>query len=274
MPSRRSIPRIGAIVVSPHGKAAQRSGLRELLGGSRAWHIERGDALTLVRQLPEACVDAIVTDQPYSSGGAFRGDRSATPAAKYVQTGVRVKRPDFPGDTRDQRGYLAWCALWLSECRRVAKPGSPIALFSDWRQLPTVTDALQAGGFVWRGIVPWDKTGQARQCKGRFAAQSEFVVWGSKGAMPIERGVGALPGAYRYPVRLKDKHHLCGKLVELMRELVKICAPGGLVLDPFAGSSSTGVACLAEGYRFLGMEETEAYQAISVSRLVAAAAAS
>ena len=50
-----------------------------------------------------------------------------------------------------------WATLWLSECWRLAKPGAPALVFSDWRQLPAMTDAVQAAGFEWRGIVVWHK---------------------------------------------------------------------------------------------------------------------
>jgi site-specific DNA-methyltransferase (adenine-specific) len=52
-----------------------------------------------------------------------------------------------------------------------------------------------------------------------------------------------------------------------MRQLVKICTPGGTILDPFAGSGSTGVAALAEGYSFTGIEQSAEYAAIARERL-------
>lgn len=57
-----------------------------------------------------------------------------------------------------------------------------------------------------------------------------------------------------------------------MRELVKIAPPGGLVIDPFAGSGTTGVAALREGRRFWGVEKTLEYARIATARLLEAAA--
>ena len=74
--------------------------------------------------------------------------------------------------------FLVWCSLWLAECLRVAKPGAPIAVFSDWRQLATMIDAIQCGGFVFRGVMPWDKTEAVRPRMGGFRSQCEYVVWG------------------------------------------------------------------------------------------------
>jgi DNA modification methylase len=55
-----------------------------------------------------------------------------------------------------------------------------------------------------------------------------------------------------------------------MRELVRIVVPGGLVLDPFAGAGTTGLAALAEGRRFIGIELHPGYAAIARRRLAAA----
>jgi site-specific DNA-methyltransferase (adenine-specific) len=234
-------------------------------------HLHAGDCLAILPTLPDASVDAVVTDPPYNSGGRTFGERQKSPIDKYRQGGTQIERPDFDGDNKDQRGYLHWSALWLGECFRIAKPGAPILLFSDWRQLPITTDALQAGGWTWRGIAVWDKTEGARPTKGRYTAQAEYIVWGSKGNMPLERGVGVLPGVYRYPVKQADKFHLTGKPTPLMVDLLRIVAPGGVVLDPFAGSGTTGVAAVQSGYAFTGIEMSVDYHAIARRRLQEAA---
>ena len=56
---------------------------------------------------------------------------------------------------------------------------------------------------------------------------------------------------FTHRVDPSEKHHQTGKPVPLMRDVVRICEPGGLILDPLAGSGSTGVAGLELGYRFL-----------------------
>ena len=68
-------------------------------------------------------------------------------------------------------------------------------------------------------------------------------------------------------------HHPTVKPVELMRWLCRLVTPpGGLVLDPFAGSGSTGVAAALEGFRFMGIEQEADYAEIARKRIVAAAA--
>jgi len=83
-----------------------------------------GDALAVLRDLPTGSVDALITDPPYSSGGMLRGDRTMSTVAKYVQSDSASRfMADFSGDTRDQRAYGYWLALWLTECLRIVKPG-------------------------------------------------------------------------------------------------------------------------------------------------------
>lgn len=230
----------------------------------------RGDCLPFLESLPNECVDALITDPPYASGGLHIGARQASTSTKYVQSNSNRGFHDFAGDHRDQRSHLRWSILWLSECFRALKPGAPVCLFSDWRQLPTTTDALQAAGFSWRGIAVWDKTEGTRPALGRFRAQCEYIVWGSKGNMPLDRGVGVLPGAIRQVVKTADKHHLTGKPTEVMRQINRICVPSGTILDPFAGSGSTLVAAALDGYEWIGCELSPHYWEVASARLAAA----
>jgi site-specific DNA-methyltransferase (adenine-specific) len=236
----------------------------------------QGDALALLAQLPAGGVDAVMADPPYSSGGAFRGDRAnADLGAKYNGTAGALWRSldHFSGDNRDQRAYAYWSALWLSEALRITAPGGVCMVWTDWRQLPTTTDALQAGGWVWRGIVPWHKPmGSSRPQMGRFGAACEYVVWGSAGPMGAGLDVGCLPGFYQAaPPRVRE--HITQKPLDVMRSLVRICPAGGVVLDPFMGSGTTGVAALNEGRRFIGFELSEHYAAVARERVSTAAMA-
>src|SRR5207247_3917315 len=72
----------------------------------------------------QTCALPILTDPPYSSGGAFRGDRVKETTAKYVSTHSANKEiPAFEGDVRDQRSFSLWTALWSSEAWRVGVEG-------------------------------------------------------------------------------------------------------------------------------------------------------
>lgn len=181
---------------------------------------------------------------------------------KYLQTGSIGRYPEFQGDGRDQHSYLAWSTLWMGRARDVVAPGGILATFSDWRQLPVTTDAIQCAGWIWRGLVPWDKTESSRPQRGRYRNQTEFVAWATNGARPLVGPVAA--GVFRMPVP-HVKHHVAGKPVGLMSGLMAVME--GPILDPFMGSATVGVACLERGVEYLGIEVDQTYFEIACRRL-------
>ncbi len=229
-------------------------------------HLIHGDAIRALCELPDESADALITDPPYSSGATTSRGRAADPQEKYVHHGTLHRFPTFEGDNRDGRSWRFWATLWLTEAYRVLRPGGYALVFTDWRQLPMASDALQAAAFAWRGLVVWDKTeGSRAPHTGYFRHQSEFVLWGTKGRCP--RGSGPFPGVFRIAIKHSDKHHLAGKPTALMRELVRVVPEGGLVVDPFMGSGTTGVAALQAGRRFIGVEISREYFDVATERI-------
>jgi site-specific DNA-methyltransferase (adenine-specific) len=235
-----------------------------VIGNHELW---LGDSLEVLQQIT-ATVDAVVTDPPYSSGGQFRGDRMGSTSSKYQTTENRGIYAEFSGDNRDQRAYAHWCALWLSRCHAMTRQGGLVVAFTDWRQLPTTTDAIQAGGYVWRGLGVWDKTEAARPQKGRYRNQAEYFVWGSAGPMNDEGPCA--PGVFRYSANHEEKHHIAGKPQRLLQDILTLC--GDVVLDPFMGSGTTGVACANLSKRFIGIEINPAHFEVACKRISAIAA--
>lgn len=237
-----------------------------------SWELIHGDALTVLPTLPAAGVDLVVADPPYNSGGRTQSDRTKTSARdKYVSGGGRKGAShvlaDFAGDNRDQRSFTAWLSQLLAHCLRLTRPGGSLLVFTDWRQLPATSDALQAAGWLWRGIVPWRKPIN-RPRLGGFRAECEYVLWGSHGPVDAVAHPVYLPGWYEASQpRGRDRLHITAKPVELLRALIQVCRPGSTVLDPFAGSGSSGVAALAEGRNWIGVELTEHYAEVARRRL-------
>jgi len=232
---------------------------------SEATRLFQGDSLAVLRELPSGHVDAVVTDPPYSSGGQSTAARKADPASKYQTSGTKRTYPPMLGDNKDQRSFLAWAQLWLSECWRISKDGAPLLVFSDWRQVPVMSDAIQAAGWTWRGLIVWDKP-TARPDRGRFRNQAEYVLFATKGR--FERATDrCLPGVYRHSVDAAHKVHLTGKPVSLLRELLEVVKPDGLVLDPFLGGGTTAVACQETGRGCIGIELSEEYFEVARQRL-------
>lgn len=214
-----------------------------------------GDCLEVLPTLEAGSVDGIVTDPPYSSGGAFRGDRTQKTVAKYVNSdsGQADRRSEFSGDTRDQRGFFAWSSLWMAASRWACKPGAVFCCFTDWRQLPVMTDAAQAGGWVWRNLATWWKPG-CRMQKGRFSSSAEYLVYGTNGPHAMD-GERSPQNVFSYPpVAGEDKTHIAEKPVAVCEWAASVAVSGATILDPFLGSGAGAVACVRTGRKFIGIE--------------------
>ena len=229
------------------------------------WSILHGDTLQIIRAFKPQVFDAIITDPPYASGGWKPAEKNRTTNQKYSSMDKENALPDFDGDQKDQRSWTRWMAEWLSDARKACKPGAPVCLFIDWRQYPSITDALQWAGWIWRGCAVWDKM-TSRPQKGRFRQQSEYIVWGSNGPMPVNRPVGCLPGVFRY-ANPQNRIHVTEKPLQLMQDIVKITESGGHILDPFAGSGTTVLAAVLEGYSATGIEMSDVYADLAKERI-------
>lgn len=222
-----------------------------------------GDCLEKLGEIPDGSVDMVLTDPPYSSGGLFAGDRKKDTRTKYTDKDFNgaARFQSFSGDNMDQRSFTEFLRMVLAKCRNKTTPGGICGVFIDWRNLPAATDALQAAGWVWRGVVVWNKGG-SRPVAGRYRNDCEYLPWGTNGPREVimRQGCTILPGCYNVPgVPADKKHHQTEKPVQLLERLIELCPPGGAVLDPFMGSGSTGVACAKTGRNFVGVELDPGY---------------
>ena len=225
-----------------------------------------GDCMSLMMTMPEASYDAVITDPPYASGGLSTTARAQDPRVKYQQSGTRKYYPTFSNDTRDQRTHLMWSVRWMEQALRLTRPGGWLMVFTDWRQLPLTSDALQIAGWTWRGIIPWDKTESCRPQMGLYRNQAEYVLTATHGG--YDKSIKLCPpGVVREPIRPKDKLHLTGKPVPLMEHLMTILPSGSRLLDPFAGSGTTLVAARNKGHTAVGIELSSDYHRIATDRL-------
>ncbi|WP_010584426.1 DNA-methyltransferase [Schlesneria paludicola] len=227
-----------------------------------------GDCHEVFPVLEPGKFSVMLTDPPYCSGAATSSAKTADPVAKYCQNGDAKGRPTFSGDAKDQRSFVAWSVFWMSACRRLLKDGGYGLVFTDWRQLPSVTDAFQAADFTWRGLIAWDKGLSSRSPhKGYARHQCEYLVWGTNGKCRPRADAGPFPGCHHESVRQADKFHIVGKPTELMVKLVEFCPVGESLIDCFAGSGTTLVAAAKSGRYGVGIEREEANCEIAARRL-------
>ncbi len=227
-----------------------------------------GDCLAVLPELEPGSVDAVVTDPPFSSGGAYRGDRTNAALTKYVRSESQCNASDFTGDNRDQRAFLAWCSLWLCAAHHAARPGAILEVFSDWRQVPILTDAVQCGGWTWRNLATWWKPG-CRMQRGRFSSSAEYVIYATRGPHNPD-GHGSPQNVFSCPtLDNTEKDHIAEKPEPVLDWLLTAVHETAIVCDHFMGSGTTGIACIRTGRRFIGIEIDRHYFDIAVERIKA-----
>ena len=217
----------------------------------------RGDALEILPGLEG--IDHIVTDPPYeavlhraaAAGRVRRTDGRAVP-----------RGADFEGidEIREAvgRALVAASRGWVLAFTLAEGVGA-------WR------DALQAAGGRYDTCLAWIKPDAAPRFNGQGPARGfECLVSAWCGRGHRSWNGGGRRGVFTYPTAKGG--HPTAKPVPLMAALIQLYTrPGDLVCDPFMGGGSTGLAALALGRRFLGIERDEAHFALACERLDAAA---
>lgn len=229
-----------------------------------------GDALSELRKMPEATFDCILTDPPYGSGGNTLSAIQSSLNNKYFGEYARAMGmdcPEFLGDQQTPFAYQEWYLTWLNDAYRVTKIGGSLLLFCDWRSLPAVVNWPQWAGYLYKGVIVWDKQ-LSRPLLHRFRHQAEYIAYFTKGRFEPNPDIGTLPGIYKYTApSLKRRIAMTEKPVGLLCDLLKICKPGAKVLDPFMGSGSVIEACIRCGLEPVGIEKSSSYFQIATERI-------
>lgn len=220
---------------------------------SLPWQVIEGDCLDVMRELPDGCVDAVVTDVPYGvvtrELGEFRNnygtyDKGAADALSF--------------DVAD----------FARECSRLAR-GS-IYVFCGWEQVSLLMVTFEALGLTKRMCV-WEKT-SASPMNGEkmWLSGVEMCVFARKANATFNEFC-KVP-VWRYPSGTA-KRHPTEKPLDLMKRIVAASTDeGDIVLDPCLGSGTTGHAAVSLCRRFIGIEREPAYVAIARQRIADAAA--
>ena len=133
--------------------------------------------------------------------------------------------------------------------------------------------ALESGGSKWRRAQIWVKPDSSPQFTGdRPGAGYELIASAWAGVGRSSWNGGGSRGVYTHCVGSNGRAnpHPTTKPLPLMLELVELFTdPGDIVLDPFCGSGTTGVACIRLGRRFIGIEKDAKYATVAQERLAA-----
>ena len=215
-----------------------------------------GDCREILPGLPR--VDAVVTDPPF--------EKEAHTPVRRTQKSIRSGEADalnFAAITEDLRAFLpAWsgknCDGWLLAFCQVEAVAS-------WR------DVMEAASLKYKRGMAWVKPDSSPQFNGQGPAQGYECIASAWCGQGISRwNAGGKRGVYTHNTNGPGRHgvHPTEKPVSLMCEIVEdFVAAGDLVLDPFMGSGTTGVACVRSGRGFIGVELDPAYFDIACRRI-------
>lgn len=242
-----------------------------------------GDCIERMRDIPDASVDLVLTDVPYSSGATREAGRTA-----FNKTMTRSTRGDrsrwFGSDSLGTRGFLSLLRLCALEWQRVLVPDGYAVSFIDWRMKHTLGDAVEDAAAHARSLglegeaydtiesadlhrvdeLVWDKAIFGMGRGARRQHENILVFAKGKGRDGQNHRTGTVLTCK--PVRLGL--HPTEKPVKLLSDLIGLyCPPGGTVLDPFFGSCATGDAALTSGRRFVGIERDSDYFGVGWQRL-------
>ena len=211
-----------------------------------SYDLHLGDCLQLMKAIPDGSVDSILTDPPYKLSQEY-------------------------GTGADADNLLAVSGIWpaAQEMFRLAKPGSICVMYYDTRILPLALDAMRSAGWRYlRNLTFYRRWGNASVVHGWMSTSDFILVFAKPGAKPVYYGKTKHDVLVREAPEKESTGHPAQKPIEDLRHLaVKVTPPSGIVLDPWMGSGSGGVACALEGLRFIGMEQNPEYFAIAQGRI-------
>lgn len=229
--------------------------------------------MQVIEQLPDNSLDAIFADPPYflSNGGIS------------VQSGkqVCVDKGDWDKGGTPEHIYQ-FNKQWLSLCRPKLKDNGTIWISGTHHNIFVVQRCLQELGYKILNVITWQKSDPPPNLSCRyFNFSTELVIWARKHEkkphkfnyeiMKQLNGGSQMTDVWRIPaVGMWEK--TCGKhptqkaLRLLYRVVLASTNEGDTILDPFAGSSTTGIAANLLGRNFIGIEQDKSFIELSKRR--------
>lgn len=245
----------------------------------------RADSVEIMNSLPENSIDMIFADPPYNlSNGGFT-----------VHAGRRVSVNK--GDWDKSLGVASdfeFHVQWIDACQRILKPGGTLWISGTYHSVYQCGYAVQLLGMKILNDISWFKPNAAPNLSGRyFTASHETLIWARKGEKTKHtfnyqsmkngnhherdfikkdgkqmRSVWAI-GTPRTEEKVFGKHPT-QKPIDLLDRIIEASTnKGDVILDPFTGSSTTGVAALRRGRKFVGIDLEKDFLELSAKRLEA-----
>lgn len=240
------------------------------------------DCLEKLKEIPENTFDMVFADPPYmlSNGGiSCQNGRVVS-----VNKGKWDKSQGFEKDFEFHKN-------WLEQCRRVLKPNGTLWVSGTYHSIYSCGFALQLLGFHILNDISWFKPNASPNLSCRyFTASHETLIWArkdkkSKHTFNYEdmkcgnfskdfikkpntqmRSVWAI-GTTTPSEKTFGKHPTQKPTDLLERIILASTNPGDLILDPFMGGGTTGVAAIKLGRKFVGIEIDESFVVLAEKRI-------
>ncbi len=236
-----------------------------------------GNALELLKDMEEESVDVIFADPPY-----FLSNDGIS-----CSSGAMVSVNKGNWDKMQYSGYddkHSFNREWIRSCKRVLRKNGTIWISGSYHNIYSIGMALEQEGFKILNNITWQKTNPAPNLACRcFTHSTETVLWAKKNdkgvshyfnyqLMKEDNGGKQMKDVWTGSVtkpseKIEGKHPTQKPLYLLERIIRASTKEGELILDPFCGSSTTGVAAKRLGRMFIGIDQEEEYLNLSVRRL-------
>lgn len=226
------------------------------------------DAIKAMQSLETGSIDLILTDPPYGlqPHAAGRG------WGKLRKNSINITKWDNLTDT----DFTDLMEDFMAESFRALKKGGAMVTFCSTQKTANVLVAGQKAGLYYKTFGVWHKTNPLpRNMKIDFLHSVELWGYFIKGAKsgtfnsegkPVHNFISCPTATGKE--RQAGGGHIAQKPVKLMEHFVRLLSnPGGIILDPFMGTGTTGVAALRLGREFIGVEKDKKYFDIAKARL-------
>ena len=217
--------------------------------------LHHGDCIEFMKTLPDNSVDMVLTDPPYKiiTGGDLDGVNSIRP--KGILKGNRELMKSVP-----------LFEHWLNECYRTLKNDSHAYFMVNFSNLFYLQKSVIDAGFKIHNLLIWQKNNNTPSQY--YMKNCEYIIFARKGKAKWINDIGGSKTVHSFNNILGNKVHPTEKPVELMEFYIKNSSnENEIILDPFMGSGSTGIACVNTGRKFIGCELDKGYFDIAQKRI-------
>lgn len=225
-----------------------------------------GDSLTVMKQMPDECLDLVVTSPPYnlknSTGNGMKDGRGGKWAGAALVNGYSNYDDNMPHDE-----YAIWQRNCLNEMLRLVKNDGAIFYNHKWRVQAGLLQDRQdiVSGLPVRQIIIWRRKGGINFNPGYFLPTYEVIYLIAKPDFKLSPKANAYGDVWEFTQEMKNEHPAPFPVALIERIISSTHAK--LILDPFSGSGTTAVVSMGLKRNYIGIELSPDYCKLSEERL-------